>query len=115
MEEDMETLMKTWKHRREHGDMDENMDTWTHGDYGHMETWTHGYMDTWRLWTLRRGHGDMDMGTWIWSHGHDTWKHWEILKFKEKIKLITENGIPGNFYSSVNRFLQTEFCCFLVC
>jgi hypothetical protein len=71
MDEDMatwtriETWARTWKHGREHGNMDEDKETWT------------------RTWRHRRGHGDMDKdmgtGTRTWGHGDiDTWRRGDV-------------------------------------
>jgi hypothetical protein len=65
----METRIRTWKHGRGHGDMDEEMETW-------MRTWRHGNLETWRhedlvmeTWAWRHGHRGMGMETWTWRHG----------------------------------------------
>ncbi len=62
------TRMRTWKHGRGHGNMDEEMETWNHGN---METWKHWYIERRRLtWDLE------NMETWkLWDHGNfETWR-----------------------------------------
>jgi hypothetical protein len=53
MDGDLATWKRTWKYGRGHGDIDEDMDTWTHGVM-EIWTWRHEDIETWRY-----GHGDM--------------------------------------------------------